>query len=136
MAEITTQDELISAAKNADFIGCIRIYAHPKPRAEIISVWTPDNSSSLELSVRQSVNAFVLETPSLNPPKYDSAFLFMCKSPVGDFNTLPTTYTTVTAVPIEDRCLLFSGHKLPLEDAKRLIRAATNTAQQDAAANP
>jgi len=132
---ISTQDELIDAAKDADSIVCIRIYAQPNPRVDVISVWKPNDNISEEVSIRQSVNTFILQHPSLNPPKYDCAFLLISKFPKGDFNG-PAPFVQVSAIDIEDKSLLFGGHKLDLQDTRKLILKSLKSAQQDAAANP
>jgi hypothetical protein len=133
---ITTQEELLSVAKDADLIVCIRITAHPKPKVSVISVWKPDDSISQELSIHQIVNTFIENHPYLNPPKYDHAFLLLSKISKGDSDGPPISFARVTSVDIENHSLVFGGHKMPLEDAKRLIQSSLQRAERDAAANP
>jgi hypothetical protein len=120
--EITTEADLLSAARKADVVGYLAIYAYPQPRAEVISAWKPTDSAPLATAVRQGINAYVLSHPALNPPKESGFFLFLCGGPTGVTEGVPSSFSEVELIPTEERCVMLEGKKISLDDIKKAIR--------------
>jgi hypothetical protein len=120
--EITTEEALLSAARNAEVVGYLAIYTSPRPRAEVIRAWKPTDSAPLAAAVRRGINAYVLSHPALNPPQESGFFLFLCGGPTGVTEGVPSSFSEVELIPTEERCVMLEGKKISLDDIKKAIR--------------